>query len=133
MRERPPRYASPTDVRSHAAEWPETFLECRLYGHVWRPLRATHHVRYRYYYVVQECQRCESERHSEITERGAVTAQWIQYTEGYLTKDVGRIVGDGRDVLRLAVLQRVYDVKTSRSVDAMPHSRNTRDALGMTA
>lgn len=131
MTRREPRYATPDEVAQQAEEWPEHYLECRLYGHVWRPARATFHTTYRYYYVVQLCQRCACERHSELTERGHVAASWLVYADGYLTKNVGRIVGDGRDVLRLAALSRVYQVGKSRKVGDRPHSKATRQALGL--
>lgn len=125
-----PRYASPEDVERHARDWPGAFLECRLYGHEWRPLRATHYARMRYYLTAQQCPRCTSKRFAEISERGSVLSQWIEYADGYLTKNVGRIVGDGRDVLRLAALNRVFDLKRSRAAET-PHSQATRNAIGI--
>jgi hypothetical protein len=124
------RYASPSEVESQADQWSEDFLQCRLYGHPWRPSRATFNSRFRYYYVVQLCPRCLSERHAELNERGHIMASWMKYPEGYLTKKIGRIVGDGRDVLRLAALTRVYDVAKTRKVER-PHSMATRRELGI--
>jgi hypothetical protein len=126
----PQRYASPEDVERHAARWPKRFLECRLYGHEWRPKRATHYPELRYVLTVQRCPRCTSERFSELSERGAVLATWIEYAEGYLTEHVGRIVGEGRDVLRVAALERVFNMETSHDAET-PRSKSTREALGL--
>lgn len=124
------RYASPEEVEEQADQWTEDFLECRLYGHVWRPARATFNSTFKYYYVIQRCSRCFSERHSELNQYGHVMASWMKYAEGYLTKKIGRIVGDGRDTLRLAALTRVYDLTKTRKMDR-PHSSVSRRELGL--
>lgn len=128
----PPRYADAAEVAAQAQEWPDEFLECRTDGHVWRPARATWNAALRYFYAVRRCSRCGTEAHAELTERGHVTAKWYVYADGYLTKRIGRIVGDGRDALRLASLQRLYGLKTTRRMSAVPHSAATRRELGMT-
>jgi hypothetical protein len=126
-----PRFASPDDVEDEAAGWPNDFLECRLYGHVWRPNRATFNRTLRYYYVVQACSRCHSERHSELDQRGRVTAVWMRYAEGYLTKKIGRIIGDAKDSLRLIGLGRVYEIEYTRKTSERPHSKHTREQIGL--
>lgn len=42
-----------------------------------------------------------------------VMRSWYTYPEGYLTKDIGRIVGEGRGVLRLASVLRTINKKES--------------------
>lgn len=133
MTNTPTRYATPEEVESRAAQWSQQVLECRVDGHAWRPARATHSTAYRFYYVVQRCPRCQTERHTEMTERGRITARWLDYPDGYLSKGAGRIVGDGRDMLRLAALTRVYDTHTTRKLTEVPHSKATREAIGMDA
>lgn len=127
------RYASPTEVERQAARWSEAFLECRLYGHNWRPSSATFHNVYRYWRIVQQCPRCTSERVAELDSHGAVTSQQIDYADGYLTDGIGRIVGDARDTLRLAAVQRLYTVRKTRKAEDKPHSSATMRALGMVA
>jgi len=127
----PPRYATPTEVESQASRWSEDFLECRLYGHHWKPSSATFHGVYHYWRIVQVCPRCTSERVAELDGHGRVTSQAIHYAEGYLTDGIGRIVGDARDTLRLATVQRIYAVKRTRKASELPHSRATRKALGL--
>ena len=126
-----PAYADSREVERRAAEWSSEVLECRTDGHTWRPVSATHHTTYRYFYTVQRCAKCESERHTEMTERGTITARWIVYADGYLSKGLGRIVGDGRDALRLAALMRLYDPTNTRKSDVHPRSMHTMEALGL--
>lgn len=129
--QRAPQYAETREVERQATSWSDEVLECRVDGHMWRPARATHHTTYRYYYVVQRCPRCLCERHTEMTERGTITARWITYADGYLCKGMGRIVGDGRDILRLSALTRVYDASNTRKATERPRSMHTREAIGM--
>jgi hypothetical protein len=114
-----PRYAEPDEVSRQAAAWSKAILECRLYGHHWRPQRAVYHDQYRFYYLVQACPRCHTERHTELN------------PAGYLTKGIGRIVGDGRDALRLAAIERLYTLTATDELDERPHSRATRDDIGL--
>jgi hypothetical protein len=125
------RYATPREVERQAAKWSEDFLECRLYGHHWRPASARFHDTYRYWRIVQVCPRCTSERVAELDGNGHVTSQAIHYADGYLTDGIGRIVGSSRDTLRLATIQRIYDVTKTRKQAELPKSGATRRALGI--
>jgi hypothetical protein len=121
------QYAALNDVRRMAQSWDQDQLECRLYGHDWQPQRANQDRKTLLIAVVQVCPRCESERHQEINGRtGAVFAQWISYGDGYLCKGMGRIVGDGRNTLRLEAVTKIYKI-TKGKVE--PHSGITREAL----
>jgi hypothetical protein len=121
-----PREASVADVRAMARSVPSEFLECRLYGHSWRPLTAHHNKQHKFLYVVQTCSRCATLRHQELSERGHVYAQWYSYVDGYLTGS-GRIIGEVRDALRALTLGRVYDVQTNSKLEA--RSSATREAF----
>jgi hypothetical protein len=125
------RHATPAEVQRQAAKWSEDFLECRLYGHHWRPASARFHDTYRYWRIVQRCPRCTSERVAELDSNGHVTSQAIHYADGYLTDGIGRIVGNSRDTLRLATIQRIFDVTKTRKTSELPHSGATRRALGI--
>lgn len=123
-----------SDVKRQASEWPDEYLECRTYGHDWRPSRATWNPAYRYYLVTQLCPRCLSERRIDMNDRGHVVNQWIDYAEGYLSKGLGRIVGDGRDALRLATIERTFQVRRLSKAEgtlAAPSRQRTLDGLGV--
>lgn len=127
MPQHAPQYASPADAERLARDWTKAQLSCRLYGHIWQPLRATFHQTYRYFSTVQLCPRCKSERHAELNERGHVVSTAIHYPKGYLAEKVGRIVGDSKDALRLVALARVYDVQAITDPDARARSRAGRE------
>ena len=113
-----PRWASLDDVERLADQWDPRVLECRTYGHHWQPSQATFNTKYRYYRVVQICPSCTSERIMELDSRGHIVKLKIDYADGYLSKHTGRIVGEGRDILRLATVTRTFDLKKERGGQA---------------
>lgn len=107
------REASPQDVYTATGEWPDAVIQCRIYGHAWRPLSV---VRYTIGGVVtpaltvtQRCSRCHCYRAQDISGiTGSVLSKWrMTYRHGYLLKDMGRVAAGGRDVLRLAALRNL--------------------------
>lgn len=88
-----------------AEELPERFLECRELGHLWRPWAALSNPDGGYDRTLR-CTRCQTKREQIITSRGVVTSNRYIHPEGYLHKGMGRIVGDGRGLLRLTSVKR---------------------------
>lgn len=99
------------DVKRQARQWSDEILECRTYGHMWRPYTARFNNRYKYWAVVQRCQRCTSERRRQLTARGKRTSSSYDYVDGYLTEGLGRLTGEARDILELATITRVFPVE----------------------
>jgi hypothetical protein len=124
------QFASPEDVEGQIEHWSSGVVMCRTYGHLWQPKSATWNPRWRIYFTEQQCPRCGCVRNSELTEHGAQLATWITYAEGYLTKGMGRVVGDARDVVRLAaVLGPQFNLQRLRSRNApKPRSKAARAA-----
>ena len=83
----------------------ESFLYCREMGHNWRPLSAGRFKDGGFERILR-CSRCRTERHQEITARGIILSNIYKHPEGYLS-DIGRIVGDGRGILRLESIRRI--------------------------
>lgn len=108
MRPRTPRYmyADPHEVADFAADLSDRFLECRDTGHIWKRLSARWYPHLGEYRRVHRCRGCRSERTQRLSDKGAVLSTTIDYTEGYLATGLGRIVGDGRDLLRLETMGR---------------------------
>lgn len=131
---RAPSAADTSEVERQAKKWSTATLECRSYGHLWRPSTAQHFPKLRYWYVVRKCGRCTTERHEELDEYGRVFSKWYRYAEGYLTENLGRITGDGRGVLRLQTVLRTFKVQSIEHDDdvdaARPRSQATRDSIG---
>lgn len=101
-----PTWAAPEDVESAAQNWSYEQVNCRIYGHNWRPLTATH--RPGFYTLYQRCGRCASSRTQELDDYGFPLSGWhIVYSEGYLLKNLGRVGQDGRAVLRLTSLRGI--------------------------
>ena len=97
-------WASPADVERAAETWSDGQVNCRTYGHAWRPLTVSH--RPGVYTIFQRCGRCRSERHQEVNEQGYQISTWkIHYEDGYLLHNLGRVGADGRAVLRLVTLR----------------------------
>ena len=93
------------EIADWAADLKESFLYCREMGHNWRPYSAG---RYRDggFKRVLRCVRCKTKREQEISNRGAVMSNQYIYPEGY-SCEFGRIVGDGRGMLRLESIKRI--------------------------
>lgn len=99
-------YADLGEVADFAQELPEKFLYCREMGHNWRPYSAG---RYRDggFERTLRCTRCRTKRFQEISSHGIIVKSHYEHPEGYLSKGMGRIVGDGRGVLRLESIKRI--------------------------
>lgn len=104
-RERGPLYAPPSEVADFAANLTISFLLCRDIGHNWRPFGAQY-MADGYYERVLRCTRCKTERWETITTRGSKNGTHYKYPDGYQHKGLGRIVGDGKDALRLESILR---------------------------
>lgn len=106
-KKRPPiEYADTDEVREFATELSDKYLECRDTGHNWRRHNATWSPHLGEYRRVHRCRSCKAERVQRLSDKGAILTSAIHYPEGYLHAGLGRIVGDGRDTLRLESMTR---------------------------
>lgn len=100
-------FADPDDVASAAENWSDAAVQCRVYGHSWRPLTVTHALGA--YTIRQRCsRRCGCERTATMNESGYFFGSWrMTYPDdGYLmARGTGRVDGDGRARLRLTSLR----------------------------
>jgi hypothetical protein len=119
--------ADASEVKRQARQWTDDVLECRTYGHIWRPHSARYNSRYKYWQVVQRCQRCTSERRRQLTQRGKRTSSYIDYVDGYLSEGLGRITGEAREILELATITRVFTVErvSGKAAEAEPPTNAT--------
>lgn len=104
--------ADASEVEQFAASLKESYLLCRELGHNWRPHTARYLADQRAYERSLRCSRCYTERRQVLTGSGHIVGSSYVHPEGYLHKGLGRIVGEGRDALRLESLQR-FITKTS--------------------
>lgn len=109
-----PEYAKSRDVETFAAGLKQQALQCRTYGHSFNPYTvATGRAEGNpsvYYEQTLRC-KCRVKRRLLLTRTGAVVSSVYDYTDapGYLTDGIGRIVGEGRDVLRLEAITRLIE------------------------
>ncbi len=100
-KKKPVKYATPEKVEAAVESWSFSQVDCRLYGHNWRSLSVIHH-KGGDYTVSQRCVRCRNTRQQMVDYKGYPLGTWsIQYREGYLLKDLGRVGADGKAYLRL--------------------------------
>lgn len=93
-------------VQEFAEGLPERFLYCREMGHNWRPFSAGRHKDGGFERTLR-CTRCKTKRIQSISDRGIILSSHYEHPEGYLSKGMGRIVGEGRGVLRLESIKRI--------------------------
>jgi len=83
------------------------FLQCRDFGHSWRPFTARWMPQDNCYESQLQCQRCKTVRTRFLSRRGEQLSGGYDYAEGYLVKGMGRLTGTDRDSIRLASIQAV--------------------------
>lgn len=99
------RWADTYDVEAYAADHRPAIVQCRVYGHGWKPSSVTRAGLG--FVVMQRCSRCGNRRTHDMDSRGYAQSWRYLYTEGYLTEDMGRIDVDGRAVLRLSAVSHL--------------------------
>ena len=97
-------YADPAEVAVFARDLSNSYLQCRELSHNWKPWTA--YAKNGGYERALRCTRCRTERWEVLTSTGAKVSGHYVYPDGYLHEGLGRIVGDGRDALRLESLTR---------------------------
>lgn len=102
-------YASADDVKDFAEGLKEAYLLCRELGHNWRPLSASANGTGGGYHRVLRCPRCRTRREEELDSHGMKDGVKYVHPEGYLMEGLGRIVGEGRGLLRLESLRRTLE------------------------
>ena len=100
-----PGYAPRSDVELYAKGLATSRLRCREMGHSWRPWVARWDDEHNSFQRALKCSRCQTERWEYIGRTGAKLGCYYKYPDGYQC-DLGRIVGEGRDALRLEIMTR---------------------------
>lgn len=113
-----PSGALKSDVQDFAAGLSISHLHCRELGHNWRPWVARWDGEHNAYERALRCTRCKTQRWETIGSTGAKLGAHYKYPDGYTAQPgMGRIVGEGRDALRLESLGRAL-VTLDNSQDA---------------
>ncbi len=95
------------NVSNAVHEMPSSYLQCRDFGHSWRPYTATWIPDEKCYEVQLRCNRCRTIRVRDIGQTGALVGNKYKYADGYLVTGMGRLEGTERDMMRLESVLRI--------------------------
>lgn len=99
-----PKAISAEDLKKFADTLPDNYLMCRRYGHNWVPRTA---IKKKWWFeATVACDRCDCTRVEVINLRGEIVKKLMYYPKGYLAINLGRIIGESKNGLRLAALER---------------------------
>jgi len=89
-------------------------LQCRDFGHSWRPWSARWVESEKSYEQALRCQRCTSIRYRYLSARGSIIRSSYDYADGYvMPPGMGRLDGADRDHIRLTSVLRVMPHDTA--------------------
>lgn len=103
--------AQPTSVTTEQADFahtlPDDFLQCRDFGHTWRPYTVAWHSQDYEWERTLRCVRCLTQRVQVLSASGGNLRSHYVYPEGYVHAGLGRLDGSARDALRLESVVRM--------------------------
>lgn len=100
-------FADPGEVQAFAEDLPERYLHCREMNHNWRPYDVGRHKDGGWERTLR-CVRCKTRKVQHLDQYGMIVGSpRMIYPEGYLHQGLGRIVGDGRGILRIESIKRI--------------------------
>jgi hypothetical protein len=89
---------------------PATYLECRDWGHSWRPFTASYNAKERHYVQSLQCNRCGTVRDRLLGPRGQLLGNSYEYADGYLMPSgIGHLSSTDRDGIRLRSINHVIE------------------------
>lgn len=92
----------PVDIEAAIQHMSRAQIECRDYGHAWKPWQAEVLPGRRGFAQVLRCARCTTTRNRTLTRFGEVLTSHYIYPDGYLVSGMGRLTGADRGQLRIA-------------------------------
>ena len=100
----PAKQPSREQLENFTRDLSDEYLYCRRFGHGWHPRTA---IKKKWWFeATVSCDRCGCERIEVINLRGEIVKRLMYYPKGYLAVNMGRIVGESKNYLRLAALER---------------------------
>jgi hypothetical protein len=105
----PPGRHADFNVEAAIHDMPDNYIQCRDFNHSWRPFTASWDSKARCYETELRCTRCKTIKKRRMDSDGSILRSGYDYTDGYLIKGMGRIIGSERDALRLESIMRVLD------------------------
>lgn len=106
-RQRPRRVATAKQIQEALNDIRDEHLVCRDFGHQWRQ------------YAVKKarggfersmfCRQCKTARHQFVSNKGEIISNSYSYVDGYQFRGLGRIVSEGKGLIRLETIERTLD------------------------
>lgn len=87
------------------ANMSDSQLQCRDFGHGWRPYTVEWVPQQRHYLEALRCTRCRTMRVRVLGQSGELLGNRYVYPDGYLVAGAGRLEQSDRDAMRLASLE----------------------------
>jgi hypothetical protein len=103
------------DIRATITDMPIDFVQCRDYGHAWRPHNSVWNQQERCYNTSQRCSRCKTIRERDIGQAGQLVRNRYDYRDGYIIAGMGRLDVSDRDMIRLASVLRGGNLTTEQA------------------
>lgn len=107
-----PSMAQASEVEKHVADMAIEHIQCRDFGHSWRPFSAQINGKLNIIVEQLRCARCTTLRVRHLGMRGQLLDSKYDYVEGYTVKGMGRLTGSDRDVIRLASVRHLLQADT---------------------
>lgn len=102
------------DLHSTVEHMNVEFVQCRDFGHSWRPYTARWVSKENAYESQLRCQRCKTIRTRWLSARGEILSGSYDYADGYtMPPGMGRLSGTDRDVIRLKSIRAVLAPDTA--------------------
>lgn len=109
----PPPKMTGSEIERAVKAMDLAFIQCRDFGHSWRPYSARWMAADNAYHSELMCQRCKTIRQRWLSRTGAQLSGNYDYPAGYLVQGMGRLTGSDRDVIRLQSVLSVLATDTA--------------------
>lgn len=106
MKDQTPQYRVMAHVRLEVQQIPERYLNCRAFGHPWKPYDVEQRPNDPNKRYVQEllCTRCDTLRAIFMDEDARIKGNAYFYPEGYVLEGIGRLTADENAYIRLRTM-----------------------------
>lgn len=104
---------APRDVHKAVESMAIEHVQCRDFGHSWRPYTARWIASFNQYESQLLCARCKTIRTRFLSRTGGLVDSKYDYADGYTIKGLGRLSGEDRDVIRLSSILAVLTPDTA--------------------
>lgn len=103
------------DVQEFASTIRESWVNCRAYGHDWRPFKVEQ-TENNTFVVIRKCRQCSGTRTQVIDRYGLIINTEYKLPDGYqMPRGTGRLDSEGRGVFRLSAITAEFARYARRS------------------